>query len=148
MVEKVNALCKAIDTLSILHRDENTDARLAELSEMLLAECKQMITPPDIQVPQPYSERVYEAGNRIEPGDPLLIVGDKVYSTVKRPASPEPSEGFHTLVPPTVYSSQDLARATLLREMGEINGDVPSGQKIYAAWPYDKDIDNPLTPPR
>jgi hypothetical protein len=137
MVEKVKALCDAIDTLNSLPTDENTDARLAELSEMLLAECKQMVQKPVKQALPPTSERVYEAGNRIEPGDPLLIVGDKVYSTRKSvqvewqgPASPESNEGFHTLVPPTP-SRQDIARATLLREMGEINESVPSGQKIY-----------------
>jgi hypothetical protein len=118
MVEKVNALCKAIDTLNSLPLGPNTDARLAELSEMLLAECKQMVGKSSDkgsallqkieQNTRPTSERVYTAGNDIEPGDPLLIVGDKVYSTRKSvqvewqgPASPESNEGFHTLVPPT-----------------------------------------------
>lgn len=124
MVEKVKALCDAIDTLNSLPLGPNTDARLAELSEMLLAECKQMVTPPAIQVPQPYSERVYTAGNDIEPGDPLLIVGDKVYSTAARPATPPTKESIE-------QRRQDIARATLLREMGETNGDIPTGKKIY-----------------
>jgi hypothetical protein len=109
MVEKVNALCKAIDTINSLPKDENTDARLAELSEMLLAECKQMVNT-DLRQKQskllnkieantrPKTEQ-FVAGNDIEPGDPLLIVGDKVYSTAARPAKPESNEGFHALVP-------------------------------------------------
>ncbi len=109
MVEKVKALCDAIDTLNSLPTNEYTDARLAELSEMLLAECRNMterpvkqVAPPVVQVPQPYSERFYVAGTDIEIGDPVVFVGDRVYSTRKHP---------------------------FMR-------------------PYDKDIDNPLTPPR
>jgi hypothetical protein len=114
MVEKVNALCNAIDTLNSLTHTPARAANVNELAKLLLAECKQMVEPPTV-------ERVYEAGNRIEQGDPLLIVGDKVYSTrksvqvvkapVSRPAETEPAmgypdkpesnEGFHTLVPPT-----------------------------------------------
>lgn len=141
MVEKVKALCDAIDTLNSLPDCENTAARLAELSEMLLAECKQMVEPPVTQI----SPSAYVAGNDIETGDPLVFIGDRVYATAARPAKPESNEGFHTLVPltptysekaaedifPTKSTAHDLARATLLREMGEINGDVPSGQKIY-----------------
>ena len=131
MVEKVKALCDAIDTLNSLPGCENNDKTTDELVALLLAECKQMVEKPVKQASPPVDERVYTAGNDIEPGDPLLIVGDKVYSTVARPAKPVANEGFHTLVPPHVYSSQDIARAALLREMGEINGDIPSGQKIY-----------------
>ncbi len=145
MVEKVKALCDAIDTLNSLPRGGNTDARLAELSEMLLAECKQMVATP--------SPRQYYAGETLKSGEPIKFVGcwavklgyspetDEelkqailavfgVKPSSNVPAPPKSNEGFHTLVPPTP-SRQDIARATLLREMGEINDDIPSGQKIY-----------------
>jgi hypothetical protein len=169
MVEKVKALCNAIDTLNSLPTNENTDARLAELSEMLLAECKQMVTPLLTSAEAVHVNKwkpkgqTHTAGNDIEEGDFVTIKDGKVFSTAARPTKPEPNEGFHTLLPTTpvplkeFYSTrpydkdidnplppqpptkesieqrrQDIARATLLREMGEINGDVPSGQKIYA----------------
>jgi len=102
MVEKVKALCKAIDTINSLPLGPNTSARLGELSEMLLAECKQMVEKPVKQASPPVSDRFYTAGNDIEPGDPIVFVGNIVYSTKRHP---------------------------VMR-------------------PYDKDIDNPLTPPR
>jgi hypothetical protein len=45
MVEKINALCRAIDTVASLPACEETDARLDELTKLLVEECQKMANP-------------------------------------------------------------------------------------------------------
>lgn len=46
MTEKVNALCKAIDTINHLPGCENNDKAVDELVALLLAECKYLCERP------------------------------------------------------------------------------------------------------
>jgi len=56
MVEKINALCNAIDTLTKAVPNSGitkvaVQAWIYELEEMLVAECKKMVNPPTVATP-------------------------------------------------------------------------------------------------
>ncbi len=92
MVEKVNALCKAIDTLNSLPGCENNDKATDELVALLLAECKQMVKTPEIAYgvpPLQVALEQLELLRKIEQG----INGSGIKAPVSRPAETEPAFG-------------------------------------------------------
>lgn len=51
MVEKINALCRVIDTINDLPHSPKRVEIVNTLVDMLIAECKKMVNPPTVAAP-------------------------------------------------------------------------------------------------
>jgi hypothetical protein len=92
MVEKINALCNAIDTINDLSHSQKRAEAVNELVDMLLAECKNMVETPEIVYGVPPLQAALEQLELLRKIE-QCINGSKIKAPVSRPAETEPAFG-------------------------------------------------------
>jgi hypothetical protein len=97
MVEKINALCRIIDTINDLPHSPKRVEIVNTLVDMLLAECKKMVNPPTVAAPTTRSAQAEDMWGGKYP-HPIMRPYDK---DIDNPLPPK--TGFHTFVPPYVF---------------------------------------------